>query len=181
MGMVSTTVRCYYLLKRVLRPPSCPMQADQLMFTGFDPIKESFKYSMETQFEANADTKIGPAAVEHHSNKSVLPKEDGADILHSFMSPPRPQKRTLFKKVRSSVRYIKETILSPTAKVCDCTSRVGWGYCGHFFRGVILDKYGKIINNGPQFHLQCLDGVCNCKPINFPQNTSNAKIEKRNS
>ena len=37
---------------------------------------------METQFEANADTKIDSAAVEHiHSNKSVLPKEDGADIL----------------------------------------------------------------------------------------------------
>ena len=37
---------------------------------------------METQFEANADTKIGPAAVEHlHSNKFALPKEDGADIL----------------------------------------------------------------------------------------------------
>ena len=37
---------------------------------------------METQFEANADTKIGSAAVEHHhSNKSVLPEEDGANIL----------------------------------------------------------------------------------------------------
>ena len=56
------------------------------------------------------------------------------------------------------------------------------GYFGH--RGVILDKYGKIINNDAQFHLQCLDGVCNCKPINFPQqslNTSNVKIEKRDS
>ena len=52
------------------------------MFTGSGPIKEAFKYSMDTQFEANADTKIGSAAVEHlHSNKSVLPKEDGADIL----------------------------------------------------------------------------------------------------
>ena len=37
---------------------------------------------METQFEANADTKIGSAAIEHlHSNKSVLPKGDRADIL----------------------------------------------------------------------------------------------------
>ena len=37
---------------------------------------------MEAQFEARPDTKIGSAAVEHlHSNKSVLPKEDGADIL----------------------------------------------------------------------------------------------------
>ena len=37
---------------------------------------------METQFEANADTKIGSAAVEHlHLNKYVLPKEDGTDIL----------------------------------------------------------------------------------------------------
>ena len=40
-------------------------------------------------------------------------------------------------------------------------------YFGH--RGVVLDKYGKIINNDAQFHLQCLAGVCNCKPINFPQ------------
>ena len=52
------------------------------MFTGSGPIKETFKYSMETQFEANADTKIGSAAVEHlYSNRSVPPKEDGADIL----------------------------------------------------------------------------------------------------
>ena len=37
---------------------------------------------METQFEANADTKIGLVAIEHlHSYKSVLPKEDGANIL----------------------------------------------------------------------------------------------------
>ena len=37
---------------------------------------------METQFEANADTKIGSAAIEYlHSNKSVLPKGDRADIL----------------------------------------------------------------------------------------------------
>ena len=52
------------------------------MFTGSGPIKEAFKYSMEIRFEANADTKIGSAAVEHHhSNKSVLPKEDAANIL----------------------------------------------------------------------------------------------------
>ena len=52
------------------------------MFTESGQIKETFKYSMETQFEANADTKIGSAAVEYlHSNKSVLPKEDGANIL----------------------------------------------------------------------------------------------------
>ena len=52
------------------------------MFTGSGPIKESFKYSMETQFEANAYTKIGSAAAEHlHLDKSVLPMEDGADIL----------------------------------------------------------------------------------------------------
>ena len=45
------------------------------MLTGSGPIKESFKYSMETQFEANT-------AAEHlHLDKSVLPKEDGADIL----------------------------------------------------------------------------------------------------
>ena len=50
------------------------------MFTESGQIKD--KYSMETQFEANADTKIGSAAVEHlHSHKSVLPKEEGANIL----------------------------------------------------------------------------------------------------
>ena len=37
---------------------------------------------METQFEANADTKIGSAAIEHlHSNKSVLPKGDRIIIV----------------------------------------------------------------------------------------------------
>ena len=37
---------------------------------------------MEIQFEPNADTKIGSASAEHlYSNKFVLPKEDGADIL----------------------------------------------------------------------------------------------------
>ena len=52
------------------------------MFTGSGPIKESFKYSIEAKFEANADTKIGSAAVEHlHSKNSALPKEDRADIL----------------------------------------------------------------------------------------------------
>ena len=40
------------------------------------------------------------------------------------MSPPRPQKRTLIKKLQSSLRYLIETIasFSPTAKVCDCTT-----------------------------------------------------------
>ena len=52
------------------------------MFTGSGPIKETFKYSMKTQFKANEDTKIGSASIEHiHSNKSVLPKGDRADIL----------------------------------------------------------------------------------------------------
>ena len=41
------------------------------------------------------------------------------------------------------------------------------GHFGH--RGVISDKYGKIINDDALFHLQCLDDVCNCKPINFPK------------
>ena len=37
---------------------------------------------METQFEPNADTKIGSASTEHlNSNKFVLPKGDRADIL----------------------------------------------------------------------------------------------------
>ena len=37
---------------------------------------------METQFEANAFSKIGSVSIEHlHSNKSVLPKGDRADIL----------------------------------------------------------------------------------------------------
>ena len=32
------------------------------------------------------------------------------------MSPPRPQKRTSFKKVRSSVRYLKQTIFLSNCK-----------------------------------------------------------------
>ena len=54
------------------------MSQDQ-MFIGSGPMKETFKYSMETQ--ANADSKIGSAAEHFHSNNSVLPKEDGANIL----------------------------------------------------------------------------------------------------
>ena len=33
-----------------------------------------------------------------------------------FMSPPRSQKRTLIKKLRSSVRYLKETIVLSNCK-----------------------------------------------------------------
>ena len=52
------------------------------MFTGSCLIKESFKYLMETQFEAYVDTKIGSTAVEHlHSKKSVLQKKDDVDML----------------------------------------------------------------------------------------------------
>ena len=59
-----------------------PSKKNLLMFTGSGPMKESFKYSMETHFEANADIKIGSAAIEHlHLDKSVLPNEDGADFL----------------------------------------------------------------------------------------------------
>ena len=37
---------------------------------------------METQFEANANTKVGSASAEHlHLDESVLRKENGADIL----------------------------------------------------------------------------------------------------
>ena len=80
---------------------------------------------METQFEANADTKTGSAAIEHlHSNKSVLPKGDRADIL--VLSPPRPQKRTLFKKMRSGVRYLKETIFLSNCKGLPLFYRAFW-------------------------------------------------------
>ena len=54
---------------------------------------------METQFEANADTKIGSASTEHWITEWRL-----------NLKLTRLQKRTLFKKVRSSVRYLKETI-----------------------------------------------------------------------
>ena len=74
------------------------------MFTGSGPIKESCKYSMETQFEANADTKIGSAAAP--SFGQVYSSEGRWCGYLSFMSIPRPQKQTLFKKVRSSVGYI---------------------------------------------------------------------------
>ena len=82
------------------------MSQDQ-MFIRSGPMKETFKYSMETQ--AKADSKIGSAAEHLHSNNSVLPKEDGANIF-SFMSPPKPKNGPLFKKVRSSVRYLKQKI-----------------------------------------------------------------------
>ena len=82
------------------------------MFTGSGPIKESFKYSIETQFEANADTKIGSAAVEHlQSSFEKVGSPEGRSCGYlSFISPPRPRKRSLFKKVWSSVGDIKETI-----------------------------------------------------------------------
>ena len=71
---------------------------------------------METQFEANADTKIGSAAVEHLHSKQVCSPEGRWCEYFSFMSPPRPQKQTLFKKLRSSVRYLIETIVLSNCK-----------------------------------------------------------------
>ena len=98
------------------------------MFTVSCPIKESFKYLMETQFEANADTKIGSAAVELlHSNKSVLPKEDGADIFVFCLD--QDHKIGLYLKMCEIVYDIsKRQSFSPTAKVCDCasTTRLFW-------------------------------------------------------
>ena len=50
---------------------------------------------METQFETNADTKIGSAAIEHlHSNTYVLPKGDRADIL--VLCPHQDHKNGLY-------------------------------------------------------------------------------------
>ena len=69
---------------------------------------------METQFEANADTKIGSAAIEHlYSNKSVNPKGDRADILVLCLHQDH---KNLFKRVRSSVRYLKEIIFLSNCK-----------------------------------------------------------------
>ena len=69
---------------------------------------------METQFEANADTKVGSASTEHlHSNKSVLPKGDRADILVLCLHQDHENR---LKKVRSSVRYLKETIYLSNCK-----------------------------------------------------------------
>ena len=58
------------------------MSQDQ-MFIGSGPMKETFKYSIETQ--TNADSKIDSAAEHLHSNNSVLPNEDGANILVSCL------------------------------------------------------------------------------------------------
>ena len=76
---------------------------------------------METQ--ANADTKIGSAAVHRHSNNSVLPKEDGANIL--VLCLHQDHKNGLYLK-RCGVVYdiSKRQSFSPTAKVCDYTTRL---------------------------------------------------------
>ena len=52
------------------------------------------------------------------------------------MSPPRPQKRTLFKKVRSIVRDLKETIFLSNCKACDCTT-------GLFGNNTVSRFYGR--------------------------------------
>ena len=76
---------------------------------------------METQ--ANADTKIGSAAVHRHSNNSVLPKEDGANIL--VLCLHQDHKNGLYLK-RCGVVYdiSKRQSFSLTAKVCDYTTRL---------------------------------------------------------
>ena len=76
---------------------------------------------METQ--ANADTKIGSAAEHRHSNNSVLPKEDGANIL--VLCFHQDHKNGLYLK-RCGVVYdiSKRQSFSPTAKVCDYTTRL---------------------------------------------------------
>ena len=76
---------------------------------------------METQ--ANADTKIGSAAEHRHSNNSVLPKEDGANIL--VLCLHQDHKNGLYLK-RCGVVYdiSKRQSFSLTAKVCDYTTRL---------------------------------------------------------
>ena len=81
------------------------MSQDQI-FIGFGSMKETFKYSLETQ--ANADSKVGSAAEHLHSNNYVFPKEDGDNIL--VLCLHQDQKMDFFKKVRSSVQYLKQTI-----------------------------------------------------------------------
>ena len=63
---------------------------------------------METQ--ANADSKIGSAAEHLHSKNYFLPKEDGANILVLCFHQDQKMDFALFNKVRSSVRYLKQTI-----------------------------------------------------------------------
>ena len=76
---------------------------------------------METQ--ANADTKIGSAAEHRHSNNSVLPKEDGANIL--VLCLHQDHKNGLYLK-RCGVVYdiSKKQSFSLTAKVCDYTTQL---------------------------------------------------------
>ena len=74
---------------------------------------------METQ--ANADTKIGSAAEHLHSNNSVLPKEDGANIL--VLCLHQYHKNGLYLKRFGVVHDVSNRqSFSSTAKVCDCTT-----------------------------------------------------------
>ena len=59
----------------------------------------------------------------------------------SFMSPPRPRKQTLFKKVRSSVRYLKETIFLSNCKGLRLYYRVF--VVTKRFAGFIVGRQGK--------------------------------------
>ena len=76
---------------------------------------------METQ--ANANSKIGSAAEQLHLKNSVLPKEDGANIL--VLCLHQDHKNGLYLK-RCEVVYdiSNRQSISPTAKVCDCTTRL---------------------------------------------------------
>ena len=76
---------------------------------------------METQ--ANAETKIGSAAEHRHSNNSVLPEEDGANIL--VLCLHQDHKNGLYLK-RCGVVYdiSKRQSFSLTAKVCNYTTRL---------------------------------------------------------
>ena len=66
---------------------------------------------METQFEANADIKTGSTAVKHlHSNKSVLPKEDGVDIL--VLCLHQDHKNGLYLKMCGVCKLSQRDILS---------------------------------------------------------------------
>ena len=73
-------------------------------------------YSLQHYLVVGADTEIVSTAVEHlHSNTPVLTKACVSD---------KNVKATKSKKVRSSVRYLKDTIFLPTSEVCDCTTRL---------------------------------------------------------
>ena len=92
---------------------------------------------METQ--ANADTKIGSAAEHRHSNNSVLPKENGANILVLCLHQDH-ENRLYLKRCGVVYDISKRQSFSLTAKVCDYITRLFGNNTASRFYGRPLRK-----------------------------------------